>query len=374
MQNQSSFETRLKEMLSKLTPKKKPLEERTDLPKEFVNFLSVLKSEVCSVSETVSVPQTSSMGCYLEELNKLNSNSSPLPVVLPTSQQNPNSSLAYVSDIEFYEETSGDSENSFKPLQEAPAGSPPITFDLDAQAYIDSVESADSQPLEDGVRSAINDFVVGCKADGIWSSIVSCCILAGARTLNGALVPLVGTAPSNVNFVAGDYDRLQLLGGSSKYLNSGVLDNSIAPNDFHMSVWQSQPIPSGTRSSIGVQRSIPYYTSSIIHSGNNLSARARNTSSSLTSIADAPSIGLFGTSRNDPSYYSIKTPNFTQSATVGSGTPLALPYYVFSSNNNGAALTTYHGGLSFYSIGQSLSLGLLNSRVSALLSAIQSAI
>jgi hypothetical protein len=45
----------------------------------------------------------------------------------------------------------------------------------------------------------VNAFVKGCKADGIWSAIKASCILAGADTLAGALVPLVGAAPTNFN-------------------------------------------------------------------------------------------------------------------------------------------------------------------------------
>jgi hypothetical protein len=73
-------------------------------------------------------------------------------------------------------------------------------FDTDAQAYITAVETADGAALEAGVKTAINNFVVGCKADGIWSAIKASCILAGARTLTGALIPLAGTAPTNFDF------------------------------------------------------------------------------------------------------------------------------------------------------------------------------
>ncbi|MCP4832791.1 MAG: hypothetical protein GY886_11325, partial [Gammaproteobacteria bacterium] len=69
------------------------------------------------------------------------------------------------------------------------------SFDSDASTYIDAVEATDGQALETGVRVAINDFVLGCKQDGIWNAIKASCILAGARTLDGALVPLTGTAP-----------------------------------------------------------------------------------------------------------------------------------------------------------------------------------
>jgi hypothetical protein len=55
------------------------------------------------------------------------------------------------------------------------------------------------------------------------TAIKASCILAGARTLAGALVPLAGAAPTNVGpFVSGDYNRKTgLVGdGSTKYLNS----------------------------------------------------------------------------------------------------------------------------------------------------------
>ena len=76
-------------------------------------------------------------------------------------------------------------------------------YDPDAQSYITAVEAADGQALEVGVRDAINAFVVGCKSDGIWAAIKAACIMAGARTLAGALVPLVGTAPTNNNLWRG---------------------------------------------------------------------------------------------------------------------------------------------------------------------------
>ena len=42
-------------------------------------------------------------------------------------------------------------------------------FDPDARDYILRVEAADGERLESQVRGAINDFVLGCKADGIWT-------------------------------------------------------------------------------------------------------------------------------------------------------------------------------------------------------------
>lgn len=252
---------------------------------------------------------------------------------------------------------------------------PTLNLDTDASAYITLVEAADGTSLETSVKQTINDFVVGCKSDGIWNSLSTCCILAGARSLTGALIPLKGNSPTNVGFAAGDYNRLNLLGGTSKYLNSNVLDNAFDQNDFHMSIWQAQPVPSGNRTSIGVQQASPYNTSSILHSGSNTFLRARNNTSTFTALNGATSVGLFGVSRSSTTSYNEKRPgNNITSISINSTSPLSIPYFVFSSNSNGIPLTSYHGRLSFYSLGQSINLVQLNSRVSDLLSNLTSVI
>lgn len=405
----AAFEESYKQIIAELAAKRTSVVEKKYEPAvKFEDFVNLLKSEISAAIQTKSselAPQNR-INQYTEQLSKISSSSAPLITNVRAQEQkappiNPNSSLNYVGDsMEFYDETSGDSSDVFKPVLQTEAAPdptpptpepdptpdpepdptpelppPPVSLDSDALSYINNIEAAEGQQLESGVRQAISDFVAGCKSDGIWNSLVSCCILAGARTLYGALIPLVGTAPSNVNFVAGDYSRTGLTGGTSKYLNSNVFDNSISQDDFHMAIWQQQALPSGTRSSIGVQRAVPYYTSSIIHSGNNTFPRARASSSTITTLVQGASIGLFGVSRNNSASYNEKRPNASVGTLLNnSGTPLNLPYYIFSSNNNGSALTAYNGTLSFYSIGGSLDLGMLNARVSTLMSAIQTAI
>ena len=116
-----------------------------------------------------------------------------------------------------------------------------FTYDTDAGNYIQAVEVADGQALEPATRQAINNFVIGCKQDGIWNAIKASCILSGARTLNGALQPLVGTAPTNVGglFVSGDYTRKTgLVGdGSTKYLDSNRNNNADPQNSKHLAVY-----------------------------------------------------------------------------------------------------------------------------------------
>jgi hypothetical protein len=119
---------------------------------------------------------------------------------------------------------------------------PRATFDADAAAYLRAVEAADGQALETPVKRAVDDFFRGTKADGTFGALKASCILCGARTLAGALVPLVGTAPTNVadGFVSGDYTRggatPGLKGDGTSYLDSNRQASDDPLNDFHLSV------------------------------------------------------------------------------------------------------------------------------------------
>ena len=126
--------------------------------------------------------------------------------------------------------------------------------DPDVAAYIAAVETADTQGLEEEVKVAYSDFILGCKADGIWDAIKASCILAGARTLSGALVPLKGSAPTNNGpFTASDYNRRTgLLGnGSTKYLDTNRANNADPQNSKHVSVYITEADPVNSRMVFG---------------------------------------------------------------------------------------------------------------------------
>ena len=251
-----------------------------------------------------------------------------------------------------------------------------VVSDTDAAAYIAAVEAADGQPLEDGVKAAINSFILGCKSDGIWTAIKASCILAGARTLSGALVPLVGTAPTNNNFVSGDYNReTGLVGnGSTKYLDSNRANNADPQNSNHNAVWLS------TYSS-GDQ----YLMGSGSATGNNfLLARSSaaffrnrfdNTSGSESFAATGSQFsgGLFGMSRASSSAVTVTyrqtSGQVFSSNSETSSTPTSTDIDVFRQD------TGYSNcRLAFYSIGESLNITLLDTRVTTLINAIAAAI
>jgi len=237
-----------------------------------------------------------------------------------------------------------------------------LVDDQDALTYLAAVEAADGQALESGVRLAVNAFVKGCKADGIWPAIKASCILAGARTLTGALVPLVGTAPTNVDglFVSGDYNRKTgLVGdGSTKYLDSNRNNNADPRNNNHNSVFSTSL---GSGSFLGAVEAIG-------SSGNNIlgATVVRNRNSNSDSIT--PVVSFYGASRALSSNYTVRTSGVSTDISSTSQSPSSSSVGIFRASNYGSHR------LAFYSIGQSLNLALLDARVTDLINAFDAAI
>jgi hypothetical protein len=249
-------------------------------------------------------------------------------------------------------------------------------FDSDALAYIAAVEAADSEQLEPRVRVAINDFVVGCKADGIWSAIKASCIMAGARTLEGALVPLVGTAPTNVNFVSGDYNRKTgLVGdGSTKLINSNRAGNADPQNDNHASVYVTVSHSGSTGLYLG--NGIPFDSGStqIGHAVSPiLEVFFRNRSASSSTL-NGSLISFLGSSRINSAAFIRRASGVSTTISVSSDGNLAGNILIFARGTVASPENIANGRLSFYSIGESLDLAKLDARVSSLMSALNSAI
>jgi hypothetical protein len=251
------------------------------------------------------------------------------------------------------------------------------SFDPDAQAYITAVETADGQALEFGVQSAYNDFVVGCKADGIWDAIKASCILAGARTLSGSLTPLKGTAPTNFNFVSGDYNRKTgLVGdGSTKYLNSNRNNNADPQNSKHISTYATNVTNQTIATYMGVTQSGNAGASMMIYAPDTSGLRCRVNHSANTDIAgQQTTTGFKGVSRDNSANVIARMANGNTTLTATSETPAPFNIAIFSRNNANTFDVFLNGRLAFYSIGESLDLALLDTRVTDLINAIDAAI
>ena len=266
---------------------------------------------------------------------------------------------------------------SISPLR-VPTKAPRVVSDSDALAYISAVETADGQSLEDAVKFAYEDFILGCKNDGIWSAIKASCILAGARTLSGALVPLVGTAPTNVNFVSGNYNRETGLkgDGSTKYLNSNRNKNADPQDSRHIYARVTEPEASTLAFKYLIGMSNNYIRIGAGNTPNTHAYRCASTTELYSS--SVPSTGGLGVSRNNSTQFSRMFYNSVITATAASVALSNGNTFIYSSNNTTSGgtspLTRSQSRIAFYSIGEHLALALLDTRVSTLMTDLAAAI
>jgi hypothetical protein len=254
-------------------------------------------------------------------------------------------------------------------------------YDSDAEAYIDAVESADGEALETEVKEAYNNFFVGLKDDGLLADLSACCLLLGARTIAGALTPLVPSmpTPTNNNFVSGDYSRTTGLKGdaSTKYLDTNLLANADGQDDFHLSVYETELHNTG-----GGTAGILGYTdfpgssnaAQIVYRYNSLFIqRAKDNNS--TQLNRGTVTGYSGIVRSNSANFDYRYPGGTGTIT-GTSTPApSANMFVFANNLPGTgAYIRANCRATFYSFGAAITLADLDSRVSTLVTEIGAAL
>lgn len=255
-------------------------------------------------------------------------------------------------------------------------GGQPLPTDPDAIDYLNRVAAADGASVEVGIAQAIDAFVRGCKADGTWDAIKASCIMCGARTLSGALVPLKGTAPTPYNFASGDYSRSGTPGlkgdGTTKYIDTNRANNADGQNDNHNVVFCSQAATAlsgylGSGAGVaGGNQIAPDPILSIMNMRNR-----RNVGAGSTPSGYHAATGFMGHSRSVSSAYEIRIASTDLLAALTSETPVSDNLFVFKLGSFGLLS---NARLAFYSVGSSLSLSALDARVSTLVSQIAAAI
>lgn len=261
----------------------------------------------------------------------------------------------------------------------------------EARDYALRVAAADGEPMIDQVVRGVSNFVRGCKEDNTWSAIQVCCLLMGARTLAGALTPLVGVAPSNINFVNADYNRrIGLTGnGVTKHLNTNYSTSADPSTDFHAAV--NFLAPSTLISGFPIGSVLMGGRSP---SGNSTGSKRIGVTSgqasgvlrgifAATPATDVEGTGgyftygsrsLAGIARNrvtsGEQRLHLASSGFFQSA---SATPASTNFFVFALSENGSVNLRYPGTISFYSAGRYLWLPSLDRRVADLFAAIANA-
>jgi hypothetical protein len=254
------------------------------------------------------------------------------------------------------------------------------TLDADARVYIAAVEAADGNALELGVKLAYDKFIRGIKADASVATmaahpIKAACILAGARSLAGALVPLIGPAPTNAGglFGAGDYNReTGLIGdGASKYLNANRANNEDPQNSNHNAAWITAT-GATTAARIMGGNSSTYATGDNVFGWASGQLFIRSRSSAGAAGLGAAATGLVGVSRNSSNEFTYRRGGSSSNVSQASQSPSVSNVLIFAGGNGDAALS--NARVAYYCIGESLDLALLDARLATLMSDLATAI
>jgi len=263
--------------------------------------------------------------------------------------------------------------------------SQPLPTDADAIDYLTRMATADGAGVETGVAVVVDAFFRDTKASGVFDALKACCILAGARTLAGALVPVVGDAPTNVadGFVNGDYSRTAgLTGDGTSYLNSGVSNDSdfsgtVANpvNDNHNAVYVTTANTVTSGSYISASLGLEGGANNLVSDPDNTRIFTRNRSDAAELFVGKQSaVGLLGTSRQGSASYVVRIEGSDTTVNVASVGASSDNLFVFSRNSSGSPTGTTDATLAFYSIGTSLSLEDLDTAVTNLITAIGEAL
>jgi hypothetical protein len=238
-------------------------------------------------------------------------------------------------------------------------------YGAEAADYFSRIRLAGSSITTDN-KVAVGNFIEGCKADGIWSSIKASCLLAGPDTLAGALVPLVGPTPINSSFSNTDYNRITgLIGdGLTKQISTNYAGSPVLQDNVSASVWGTT-FTTANGAYVSCGRTTTGATA-ISRSGGAL-VRCQDAIGS-TGPAFFTS-GLYGVSRSNSSEFVcfssgvLGAPVASTSQTQSTDT-----WTIF--NHSRSTFSYSNSRLSFYHVGNALNLTLLNARLATYMSSL----
>lgn len=240
--------------------------------------------------------------------------------------------------------------------------------------------------LELAVTDAFSNCLQALVADGILgvsggvlaqaaSLMKASCFMMGARTLSGALVPLAADmpAPTNINFVAGDYSRRTGLGdpnNATKQLISNRAGNADPRDNAHIAVYVTQrnKVVGVNQFLIGVSGGNPGSFHLVDRDSDSVQRVRSATLTTGGPIISTPT--LFGASRFSSSQYIRRINGTSTTINQASDGSLAESTQIF----NASSPFPVTSRICFYTIGEALDLAILDARVTALSNAIQAAI
>ena len=221
-------------------------------------------------------------------------------------------------------------------------------FSAEAQDYFDRLDTAGDTtytPYKQPLANYIDSLVT--LGGAYWDDLESAASFVGVG-IQGVTVPLKSTMPTltNNNFVAADLNQLTGLKGdaSTKYLDTGALDNSTSQNDASLSVWVTDNVPLDNAYWIGSQRLAQ--RSAINNTAVKFSART--TSSSQVNPSPDLVDGFIGQTRTVGTdfdwFINTNSGNFVKASTTAFGQGISVFAQGAGSGKNASRIATYHYG------------------------------
>jgi hypothetical protein len=160
--------------------------------------------------------------------------------------------------------------------------------------------------------------------------------------------------------------------GSTKYLNSNRTSNADPQNSFHVSVFRST---TGASKTLAGTVNSPFDLIDTYGASGRLRVFLRS-DTEVTSASSATSVsGFMGGSRTSSSTVELRLSSATESFSGNSSSaPATYNIYIFARASVTTPQIHSDSRLAFYSIGESLDLALLDTRVTTLINAIAAAI
>ena len=252
---------------------------------------------------------------------------------------------------------------------------PPLV-DPDAQAYVDELETLAGTSLEIPVRAAIDDLVVGLKADGLWANIENCYLLCGPKTMSGARLSLkapTGFGDDLTDATASLFDDLNLDRVNGVAIRPGYsqalsASHSMTTSSAHVATYVTDAGTQGFFPWSSGGSGSDYFMSSW---DGTLSASFRLGSGSTVADTSLLAPQLLGAARQSTSALETITGYGTTNSHADTATSLSsLPIYLVGARG-GQGLPTYSDArIAFASYGDYLDLAALRARVNTYVAAI----
>jgi len=235
--------------------------------------------------------------------------------------------------------------------------SPPTVSDSDAQAFINAANIVDQVEAP-----AINDLVIGLKADNLWTKMKAVYPMVGQIAISqkyNLKNPLDTNAAFRLTFAGGwTHDSLGATpNGTNAYANTFLnTTTNLSLNSGHLSFYsRTNSVDATLRVDIGSLKSTPDSYSDLQLGSNNSSQFRLNNTTTSNSVATTNTLGFYSGSRTASNIIKLfKNGSIIVNGTAPSNATSLINFYLGAANNNGTALYYSQKQCAFASIGDSL--------------------